>query len=881
MRAYIIRPDNYWAIIFFILVPLIGFSQIQEPFNVDSLNAVFIRMDNDTAKVNLLNKTASENYRAITDIAFSYVQEADSLARLLNYKEGAAMSELVYSRIYRRKGQKQKAIDAAERSLAVYSELEDELGQAKAWKEIALANRSMRKLLIARGALENALSLFQKFDDPIYLADIYNIYTGLYSRQAKYDSAAITIRKAHEIASKTSNYPLRTSILTNWGNLFIYQNINDSAIHYYQMGIDVQLNEATKINHSALSGLYANSGIAYKDKGDFLQAIDFMLKSIEMDRALGYEESMAGGFINIGNIYDRIKNHHLAIDYYQKAYEIYRTLDNQWGIGVSLSSIATQMAEIGQLKEGLVQAKEGYQVLRTLQTCTHTFAITTLAEIFLALDELDSAGYYYRLGYSESEKCGRQSYMAMASYGLGAIAMNSGNYQQALDRLLKADDLAASQQLTEERKEITLKLYELYKKLGKSNLALKYFEESVLLRDTLYNQDKAREISQIEYRYELDREKNEMTAEQERQSIIYEQEIQQQRNLQYAAFGGLAIFGLISFILYRFYQSKKRDNKKIESQSNELKAKNDQLVQLSTYKQGLTQMIAHDMKNPLNVIISLTERDHDAESWKEVGQSGKLMLQMVHNMLDIQRFEEAKMQLNLKGHSLRELIVKAKYQVELLMMAKSIKFQESITSSLYVNVDPDIVLRILVNLYTNAIKYMPIGGTISMDAEENGDRIKVRVSDTGKGIPEELQSHIFDKFWQSDPKKYGMTTSNGLGLTFCKMAVMAHGGTIEVESKGEGGATFIFDLERSDYIAEEKPLTTTTLLDENLTEEEAALVKALSIKLQNVPIYKSSKIEEVLAELTSDSLAIVKWKQKLREASYSFDNEAFEELIDL
>jgi signal transduction histidine kinase len=92
--------------------------------------------------------------------------------------------------------------------------------------------------------------------------------------------------------------------------------------------------------------------------------------------------------------------------------------------------------------------------------------------------------------------------------------------------------------------------------------------------------------------------------------------------------------------------------------------------------------------------------------------------------------------------------------------------------------DPDIIRRVLVNLLDNAIKFSPEDGTVRVRVEREGERVRVSVDDEGSGIPQEYHARIFERFGQVDARKY----STGLGLTFCKLAVEAHSGSIGVES---------------------------------------------------------------------------------------------------
>ena len=110
-----------------------------------------------------------------------------------------------------------------------------------------------------------------------------------------------------------------------------------------------------------------------------------------------------------------------------------------------------------------------------------------------------------------------------------------------------------------------------------------------------------------------------------------------------------------------------------------------------------------------------------------------------------------------------------------------------------VEIDADMIDRVVVNLLDNAIKFTPGGGQISVAAEPHADHVTVSITDTGYGIPPEQRPHIFERFARGTSAK--RSRGFGLGLMFCKLAVEAHGGQIWVED-GEGsvGCKFIFTL---------------------------------------------------------------------------------------
>ena len=106
--------------------------------------------------------------------------------------------------------------------------------------------------------------------------------------------------------------------------------------------------------------------------------------------------------------------------------------------------------------------------------------------------------------------------------------------------------------------------------------------------------------------------------------------------------------------------------------------------------------------------------------------------------------------------------------------------------------------RILENLIENAIRYTPVGGMIGIDVRPAGECVRMRVSDTGRGIPRDELANIFDRYYQLDRGEFGNAGSAGLGLAITRRIVELHGGSIHVESTLGQGTTFTVDLPATD-----------------------------------------------------------------------------------
>jgi len=112
-------------------------------------------------------------------------------------------------------------------------------------------------------------------------------------------------------------------------------------------------------------------------------------------------------------------------------------------------------------------------------------------------------------------------------------------------------------------------------------------------------------------------------------------------------------------------------------------------------------------------------------------------------------------------------------------------------------VDPTRITHVFANLLSNALKYTPPGGTISISAKEEGEHVRFQVSDTGVGIPDRYLPRIFEQFFRVPEQ--GQGTGVGLGLAIVKDIVEAHGGTVGVESQEGMGSTFRFTLRMADH----------------------------------------------------------------------------------
>jgi two-component system sensor histidine kinase/response regulator len=238
---------------------------------------------------------------------------------------------------------------------------------------------------------------------------------------------------------------------------------------------------------------------------------------------------------------------------------------------------------------------------------------------------------------------------------------------------------------------------------------------------------------------------------------------------------------------------------------DELREKYRQLRELEALRDSLTHMVVHDLRQPLQALLGglemvpiLGELNPDQQEFIQLAaDGGRTLLGMVNDLLDISKMESGTLQLELARVRPENVIEEAVRQVHQLVKEKSLALVTECEPGVpEVAADSEKLRRTLVNLLGNAIKFTPVEGEIAVTARHDADHggVLFAVRDSGEGIPEEAFGRIFEKFGQVETRKEGRKMSTGLGLTFCKMAVEAHGGRIWVESRLGHGSSFYFTI---------------------------------------------------------------------------------------
>ena len=269
---------------------------------------------------------------------------------------------------------------------------------------------------------------------------------------------------------------------------------------------------------------------------------------------------------------------------------------------------------------------------------------------------------------------------------------------------------------------------------------------------------------------------------------------------------------VVAIYMFRSYLVKTRLNEQLAQSNDELKRLNEEVLELTHSRLVFFTNISHELRTPLTLIADPVEMLLDDRSIKgrsrellQMVQRNALSLQqLVGSILDFRKIQNGKMELSLSRFDLPEALQQWTGDFAMTAQRKKIQLHLDTThfsSSADVVADKEKLARIVFNLLSNALKYTPAGGFIHVSLADEGERLRIEVKDSGKGIDKEELTKVFERFFQAK----GAASGTGIGLALVKSFVELHHGEVRVESELGKGTCFIVLLPRQQEGFVEEP----------------------------------------------------------------------------
>lgn len=794
---------------------------------IDSLQTLIKSLPNSQLKVNALNQLSVESHTNDVALSMRSAKQALALAQQLDYASGERWAWFGVGRAY----QMIDKNDSCQLALNQAIELSQKAGDQKLLYRayLIMANRffdGMRDMDSSLIYYKKAEAIARKLDHDEMLAGVTNNMARVYQERADHQTALNYYLKSLALYEKTNNREEIAIILGNIGNVNADLGFYDKAIEYYQQAIEVS--EAAN-SYFNLAHTYANMGVCYKGMVDYPKALECYDKSIALCEKYGYNSSLAQNYMNRANIEKEIGNYSKALNDYQQSIKICREFDLLYGVMINLANMGDLYTELGQ-------------------------------------------------------------------------------YKQAASALEKSLEMANAHQIVDILPQIYELFYNLHKKKGDYKKALKYYEIKTELNDSIFGVEKTRQMAELQTKYESAKKQQQIELQENQlktnEAIVKAQdaELVQHRTQRTAFVIGLLFLVLLSTFIFWGYRQKQKHNlvladrniyiqqqkEELEVQAKYMEEAYHKLKELSRFKEGMTGMIVHDLKNPLNLILNVSDSYPLQKQLDIVRQSSRQMLTLVTNILDVQKYENQAMSLQPDQNVLIATIDAAVEQTRFLYEPKNIQLQVDVDPRLRAYFDADIIERVYINLLTNAFKYTPNNSLVVLKADIEAEHLKLSVSDSGEGIPPDKLDMVFNPFGQVLARQSGLARSTGIGLTFCKLSIEAHGGKIGVNSVQGQGTVFYFTLPKP-MIDNNLPQRSSIVYNKPTLDPKQLLLPAdrqklgpYVEKLRALEIYQISELKAVIKAIEGrEGEPVTLWRRALQDAIFTGNTSMYHELLDI
>lgn len=359
--------------------------------------------------------------------------------------------------------------------------------------------------------------------DLAYEWSFENIDTAIFIDKQAADLALAIING--EKAKKDFGFMKKTKsllglIYSDLGVSYWTQDDYETALGYHLKSLQLR-NEINEKGGMASS--YGNIGVVYYSQGDYPKALEFDFKSLFIHKEMGLDDAVAHDLNNIGLIYKEMNDLPKALECYEKAYAINKKLKNIRGTYFQLSNIGGVYEVMKQFEKARINYEEALKLATEAQDQRSIAAILdNLGNTYLGLSEKDKALELYTASLKLHQELGELSAVSACMVNIGSLKMELKNYEEAEKYFLKALNISYSLQAKNLIKVQCHHLSELYAVTNRFELAFKYHKRFTNVKDSLFNEDKSKEVGKLEARHEMEIAEMEKArkAEEERLAAI-------------------------------------------------------------------------------------------------------------------------------------------------------------------------------------------------------------------------------------------------------------------------------------------------------------------------------------------------------------------------
>ncbi|WP_421807426.1 tetratricopeptide repeat-containing sensor histidine kinase [Flagellimonas sp.] len=616
-------------------------------------------------------------------------------------------------------------------------------------------------------------------------------------RYLEMDSLYSIGKRALEYSEKIDYTYGKVKGLDALGNYYYNKGEREKSIPLFQEAL--KLATEAKDIPSELSIINAMAQ-NYSFEGNYAEALNLNLKGIDLAREIDDQPMLSVLNENIAGLYADQKDFKNALMFYDTVQKINRRLGDEVIDAETQSNMASLYKDAKDYKNAM------FNINRSISTFEKNkvydwlaYAYEVKGDIYLDQEKYKWALYWYdqsNMLFKHQIEDDRIKIQLMN----GMAKVYFGLEQDSLALVYAQKGLALSDKIKSLQGKIDCSetLYKVHKKNGNTPEALAYLESFKMLSDSLFKDKNKQSLSLLETKLQYEQEKQELIE-------ANETALAKQRNYIYFSVIILMILSIITFVIRRSENIQRKLNRELKEKSSAVTQRESQLHEINKTNTKLFSIIGHDLRGPIGGLQSMLKLFTDGEiSTKEfVSFIPKLKTDVdnisftLNNLLSWGMNQLNGVVTKPKRVSLSNLVNNNIQLLSEIANSKSIKIINQLPENPRIWADShqmDIVVR---NILSNAIKFTPENGLITINAVEKAGMWQVSIRDTGIGMTAEMQRSIFKN--SSNITTYGTNNEKGtgLGLSLCKEMVLKNNGEIWVDSVPRKGTTFYFTVPKA------------------------------------------------------------------------------------
>lgn len=612
--------------------------------------------------------------------------------------------------------------------------------------------------------------------------------------QSRFDSLELKLKTLPDTAS-------RLPLLKELSRTAFEAADYSSAIYYLKQ----EVNQSSKSNDSiSWANAHYSLGMVYTVTLNYVDAQKHSSIALDYFSRNNMLVPVANTCINLGFIQNERKYTDKAFKYYLRALNIFASLMDQENLDASYLNLGNLGRNLPNIDNYRRTFQESRDIANSYNTSSLSVVYSALGVLSLKKNDLENAELYVSKGLELSEKNNDQGSIANGQVLLGKVYFSKGMHTEAY--AITEKGLLAARAV--KNRPLIMDAYSQLAKitmaLNQPGLAYSFLDQYVQLKDSIYNEQMAIQLTRANRRFEIT-DDNMDPGKLLRQNLDQTLNIQNNFKLKIALLFSLIVIIILLFFFFKRYYSKSKIASKLTEQNKVIEEQKNHLEELIQTKDRFLSIIAHDLKNPFNSLLGFADlayndfdeiTDNEKKSYLNViRQSGQHIYALLDNLLNWSRAQSGRIDFFPEPVSLTENIENAVELVRSSADNKHISLFSDFSRDVIVKADKNMLSTILRNLLTNAIKFTPNGGSVTVSSRINHKKVTVSVIDTGVGMTAEELNKLFKLDGGLKTEGTANESGTGLGLILCQEFMSLHKSKIIAESTPGKGSTFSFSLD--------------------------------------------------------------------------------------